>query len=535
MTDAMTAPPPPPIAEHADASGHRWRPSPAAWVATAFVVAFALAVLIPAAAMLEPDDYAYRAAIEALRHGHLWLSNSQYQDLATHLSSLDGGGQGIQQWVQRTDGTWISEKNPGYPFLAVPFAWLHVTRLVPVFYGALASIALYLGARRWIGSWGGALAVGLFLSSGAALSFGWRATMPTFTDASLIGIGLGLLLWSLLADDRSGRRRTSVSLTGLLALDLAVFCRYTDVIVLGLVLVLLTVVSLLRREFIPRRRLAILLGSQVLVGLGIMAFNAAVYGGATKTGYSAGEITFSLGALSGNLSVMPMPLLKSMPMIVLGVVAIVLAIGLWVRRRRGHAGEGRSASRDLAIVLGLTALWLGVFVLYGFYNWTAQVGGIHAGPPGGLGGAAHAIGGHLSPMPQSGIGQGGGPMGGSNDIHLIRFYVPALAPLALLGAFVLAKIPRKLGFAVLALLVVFGATNYHSTVATSGPRGAGFGLPGQMPTLGGGSSSPDGRGIPGRAGVQGWTPPAGCTPPAPGQDLGSIPTRCLPPGFPQRR
>ena len=32
-----------------------------------------------------------------------------------------GGGMGIAQWMHTASGTWISEKNPGYPFLAAPF------------------------------------------------------------------------------------------------------------------------------------------------------------------------------------------------------------------------------------------------------------------------------------------------------------------------------------------------------------------------------------------------------------------------------
>ncbi|HZX97922.1 MAG TPA: hypothetical protein VFE92_00265 [Dermatophilaceae bacterium] len=49
----------------------------------------------------------------------------------------------------------------------------------------------------------------LFCSSGAALVFAWRATMPTFTDASLIAAGAGALLWTMLATERTVRLRTT--------------------------------------------------------------------------------------------------------------------------------------------------------------------------------------------------------------------------------------------------------------------------------------------------------------------------------------
>jgi hypothetical protein len=94
--------------------------------------------------------------------------------------------QRFAQWVRLPDGRWISEKDPGYPFLAAPFQALGIIRWAPLFYGALACASLFVGARRWLGRFGGAAAAGLYCSSGAALLWGWRDYMPTFTDASLI-------------------------------------------------------------------------------------------------------------------------------------------------------------------------------------------------------------------------------------------------------------------------------------------------------------------------------------------------------------
>jgi hypothetical protein len=69
--------------------------------------------------------------------------------------------------------------------LAAPFEALGIIRWAPLFYGALACLGLFIGARRWLGHFGGLAAVGLYCSSGAALAFAWRDYMPTFTDASL--------------------------------------------------------------------------------------------------------------------------------------------------------------------------------------------------------------------------------------------------------------------------------------------------------------------------------------------------------------
>jgi hypothetical protein len=71
--------------------------------------------------------------------------------------------------VQLPGGRWISEKDPGYPYLAVAFQALGLIRLA-LFYAALACLGLYVSGRRWLGRFGGAAAVGLCCSSGAAIA-----------------------------------------------------------------------------------------------------------------------------------------------------------------------------------------------------------------------------------------------------------------------------------------------------------------------------------------------------------------------------
>src|SRR5205823_1895550 len=78
------------------------------------------------------------------------------------------------QWVELANGRYISEKDPGYPFLAAPFEKLGIIRLAPLFYGLLACFGLFIGARRWLGRFGGLAAVGLcwWLASVAAFGAG---------------------------------------------------------------------------------------------------------------------------------------------------------------------------------------------------------------------------------------------------------------------------------------------------------------------------------------------------------------------------
>jgi hypothetical protein len=429
-------------------------------VAAAAFAGLCVAVLTRAPQLLEPDDLAYRASIVALAHGHLTLSTAEYQALGRRLG-------GIAQWVQLPDGRWISEKNPGYPFFALPFQLLGALRLAPLFYGGLASLGLYAGGRRWLGRLGGAWAVVLYCSSAAALVFAWRATMPTFTDASLVAAGLGALLWTFLAVDAPRRRRAVVGLLGFLSIEGATFIRYTDGV--ALLVAIAAAVLAARRAGIGRATLA-LWGTSVLAFCGLVAaFDAVVYGGVLETGYRAGEITFGLGAVVPNLEEMPRHLVWSMPLLVVALGAVVW-IGVRLARRRP------GARMDAAVGAALLAVWLGVYGLYAAYTWTVGAGAA-------------------------------GPAGADATVHLVRFYVPALGAVALLAAWLVRRLPRWTPVLVLAAVATLGGLVYPRLAEGAighgprGPRGL-RGLPG-APLGGppGGPRAPHG-------------PPPGAPPPA---------------------
>ncbi|MGO9961995.1 MAG: hypothetical protein ACLPUG_01035 [Acidimicrobiales bacterium] len=421
-------------------------------VAVGAFALFCVAVLTKATKLLEPDDSAYLASIIALTHGHITLSSAQYSALMASLSAH--GGPGIMQWIQLSDGRWMSEKNPGYPFFAAPFQMLGILRAAPLFAGALASTSLFAAGRRWLGSWGGTWAVVLFVSSGAAISFAWRPTMPSFTDAALVAAGAGTLLWTFLADDASPRRRTVVGLLGFVSLEMAVFIRYTDVVML--VVAVPAVLLTFRKARIPARSLSWWLGSVALFAGGVMVFDEAFYGGALKTGYGAGEITFALRAIVPNLKIMPPNLLKAMPALLLGLAALLWMV-VRVVRSRSFGADPVSASkirRDAVIGLVLASGWLGLWGLYSAYTWTAGTGSA-GGLPGG--------------------GDGGG-------IHVIRFYLPAIGLIALLGAWLLMQLPKWVPVAVLLVVAVGGFASFRNLTAVDavGP-GARGGLPGGPP------------------------------------------------------
>jgi hypothetical protein len=375
----------------------------AALAAAAFA-ALCVVVLSVAPQAAEPDDGAYRASIVAMTEGHfLTLSTAQAETLARKLG--DNPAAPPNQWVELRDGRWISEKDPGYPFLATPFQALGIIRWAPLFYGALACLGLFIGARRWLGRFGGLAAVGLYCSSGAAQAFAWRDYMPTFTDASLIAAGSGAVLWALLATDAGARRRTWAGLAGFAAIEIATFVRYTNIVILGCAVVAVILAWRLRAARLPLRTLCWWLASVAVFGAGVAIFDDLVYGGPVTTGYQPGEVTFALGAIEPNLRIMPAHLLQAMPMLVLGLVALAWIIVRWLVQRRTGGQADALARRDLSVSAALAASWFAIWGLYSAYTWTTDPTSV--------------------------------------TVQVVRFYVPAIGAIALLGAWLVTRIPGR--------------------------------------------------------------------------------------------
>jgi hypothetical protein len=407
------------VDEAAPAAGHRIR---AAWAEAALAVAAFAAlcavVLSVAPQSAEPDDGAYRASIMAMREGHfLTLSTVQAETLARKLG--DNPAAPPNQWVELPNGRYISEKDPGYPFLAAPFQALGIIRWAPLFYGALACLGLFIGARRWLGRFGGFAAVGLYCSSGAAFAFAWRDYMPTFTDASLIAAGSGLLLWAVLAADASARRRTWAGLAGFVAIEIATFVRYTNIVILGCAVVAVIAAWRLQAARLSLRTLCWWLASVAAFSAGVAIFDTLVYGGPLTTGYQPGEVTFRLGAIGPNLRIMPTHLMRAMPMLVLALIALAWIIMRWlVLRRIGGQGEAVDL-RDLSVGAALATSWFAIWGLYSTYTWTTDPTSV--------------------------------------TVQVVRFYLPALGAIALLGAWLVTRIPGRANWAGLTSAAVITA------------------------------------------------------------------------------
>ena len=410
-----------------------------AWVEAALAVAalaaLCAAVLSVAPQAAEPDDGAYHASIVGITEGHfLTLSTAQAETLAGKLR--DNPAAPPNQWVEVSNGRYISEKDPGYPFLAAPFEKLGIIRLAPLFYGALACLGLFFGARRWLGRFGGSAAVGLYCSSGAAIAFAWRDYMPTFTDASLIAAGSGALLWSVLATEAGSRRRTWVGLAGFLAIEIATFVRYTNIVILGCAVVAAIVAWRLQSARLPLSALCWWLTSVVAFGVGVAIFDDLVYGGPLTTGYPPGEVTFRASAIGTNLRIMPAHLMQAMPMLVLGLIALAWIIVRWLVLRRVGGEVGAATRCDLCVALALAASWFAIWGLYSAYTWTADPTEV--------------------------------------TVQVVRFYLPAIGAISLLGAWLVTRIPGRTWFAgltstaVIAALFVLGVLAFHAMYAAFG-------------------------------------------------------------------
>jgi hypothetical protein len=405
-------------------------------LAVAAFAALCVVVLSVAPQIAEPDDGAYHHSIVGITMGDfLTFSSAQLNALEAKMGDPEIG-QVPNQWVELADGRYISEKDPGYPFLAAPFEALGIIRWAPLFYGALACLGLFIGARRWLGRFGGLAAVGLYCSSGAALAFAWRDYMPTFTDASLIAAGSGALLWAVLATEARSRRRTWAGLAAFAAIEIATFVRYTDIVILGCAALAVIVAWRLRAVRLPLRTLCWWLASVVVFGAGVAIFDDLVYGGPLTTGYQPGEVMFALGAIGPNLRIMPAHLMRAMPILVLGLIALAWIIVRWLGLRRADGEAGAVARRDLWVGLTLAASWFAIWGLYSAYTWTADPTSV--------------------------------------TVQVVRFYVPAIGAIALLGAWLVTRIPGRAWLrgltstAVITALFGLGVWSFYAMYAAFG-------------------------------------------------------------------
>ena len=163
---------------------------------------------------------------------------------------------------------------------------------------------------------------------------------------------------------------------------------------------------------------------------GVATFNDVVYGGPLTTGYQPGEVTFSPGAIGPNLRLMPAHLIQAIPMLALALVALAWIVLRWLMLRRDAGDAGAQARRDLSAGAALAASWFAIWSLYSAYTWTTDPTTV--------------------------------------TVQVVRFYVPALGAIALLGAWLVTRIPgrtrwgRPITAAVIAAMFGLGVWSFYA-------------------------------------------------------------------------
>ena len=210
----------------------------------------------------------------------------------------------------------------------------------------------------------------------------------------------------VLATEASSRRRTWAGLAGFAAIEIAAFVRYTDIVILGCAVVTVIVAWRLPAARLPLRALCWWLASVAVFGAGVAVFDDLAYGGPLTTGYQPGEISFGLGAIGPNLRYMPAHLMQAMPLLVLGLAALA-----WIIVRQLVLRAGRRPGR-------------------------------RRGPPRSVGRPGHG----RVVVRRSGFSTPrttGRMIPPRDTLQTVRFYVPAIGAISLLGAWLVTRIPGR--------------------------------------------------------------------------------------------
>ncbi len=125
-------------------------------------------------------------------------------------------------------------------------------------------------------------------------------------------------------------------------------------------------------------------------------------------------------------------------MLVLGLVALAWILVRWLTLRRvGDRSIRDGAGRDLGIGLALAASWFAIWGLYSAYDWTTDPTAV--------------------------------------TVQVVRFYVPAIGAMSLLGAWLVTRVRAGLVAGLAAAIVIAGL--FGLGVSSFDAMYAAFGVP----------------------------------------------------------
>jgi hypothetical protein len=94
-----------------------------------------------------------------------------------------------------------------------------------------------------------------------------------------------------------------------------------------------------------------------------------------------------------------------MPMLALGLIALAWIVARWLALRGVDGDDGAVARRDLWVGAALAASWFAIWGLYSAYTWTTDPTSV--------------------------------------TVQVVRFHVPAIGAIALLGAWLVTRVPGR--------------------------------------------------------------------------------------------
>jgi len=419
--------------------------------AIGLIVAVCLSLAIPAH-LMEPDDWSYYYAIHNFADGKLVVNDEVHNAQSSETQTQVGH---FIDYVNVGANKWALEKAPGYVFYDVPFELMGIPRWGNALLALGVAFVMFLLLRRLRDEKTACIGTLLMLFTPVSLVMLNRSYMDTFAAGAFLVMGGGLYIYWAMERARLNRiAGAGLLFTAFLLISWSVVTRYTNVAIA--VFFALHFAFLVMSTVIKRVKTNLKVEIPVaLFGIGIplavlLFYDKAVFGSPFDYGYkyTSGDITFAfqhIGELtrSGqsvfwniiktNLQIAPRDLIVGFPLLI--IVLIGLCFGLYqllsARRYKNEINTTPSQGKKtgLDIILLLLGWFVGGFLLYLLYEWTANTG-----------------------------------MGSRPFIVYARFYFPGLFPLAVFSALFLSKLRAKIGLGITAALIIVGAILYLQSI-----------------------------------------------------------------------
>lgn len=428
-------------------------------VSTAAVIVMIAITLAVPVKMFGHSPWANYYGVINFSQGQLVVDETTHEAQVAEAKDLGGT---LAQYVEIDDGVWALEKAPGYIFYMVPFELLGIPRWGNILLALGMFLVTYLLLKRLRDEKTACIGSLLLLFATAGLIMLNSCYMDSYAALAFLAIGGGLYLLYLLEKANWSVLKSSIVL--LIAFSLmswSVVTRYTNFPVAAVFALhfLITWIITLKKE--RRIKLSVELISAaagiIIPAAVLLLYDYAVFGSPFDYGYhyTSNPINFAFQYLGqvdengqsvpwqiivDNFKTSPMALLEGFPLLVIGIpafAAVLYAKIACMKNPELKNGFIAGINRDISwgIFWIMTGWFVFVFGLYMTYEFTADL---------------------------------------SNEtafIRIARFYLPGLFPVAFVSAIVLGRIPAKVVFPLVAVIIVAGSILYWQYVTSAEGHG----------------------------------------------------------------